>query len=66
MMVELNCWEIWLMGLEKLLDSCRKLAITPRVMVVSTPLRARAPPTIATITYWTLPMFTMIGIRMLA
>ena len=30
------------------------------------PLRARAPPTIATITYWTLPMFTMIGIRMLA
>ena len=30
------------MGLEKLLDSCRKLAITPRVMVVSTPLRGQS------------------------
>ena len=34
---------------------------------VPPPLRARVPPTIATITYWTLPMFTMIGTgRMLA
>ena len=66
MMMELNCWEIWLMGLEKLLDSCRKEAMTPRVMVVSTPLRARAPPTMATITYCTLPMLTIMGIRMLA
>ena len=54
------------MGLEKLLDSCRKAAMTPRVMVVSTPPRARAPPAMATITYCTLPMFIMMGIRMLA
>ena len=24
MMMEFNCWEIWLMGWVKLLDSCRK------------------------------------------
>ena len=45
------------MGLEKLLDSCRKEAIYTYIyLVVSTPLRARAPPTMATITYCTLPM----------
>ena len=66
MITELNCWEIWLMGLEKLLDSWRKVAMAPRVMAASTPPRARAPPAMATITYWTLPMFIMMGMRMLA
>ena len=66
MITELSCWEIWLMGLLKLLDSWRKAAMTPRVMPVSKPPRAMKPPAMATMTYWMLPMLIMMGMRMLA
>ena len=46
-MIEFNCWEIWLMGWVKLLDSCKNAAIAPSVR--PPPFNAIAPPTMARI-----------------
>ena len=64
MMIEFNCWEIWLMGWVKLLDSCKKAAIAPSVR--PPPFNAIAPPTMARMTYCRLPMLFMAGMRILA
>ncbi len=50
MTMEFNCWDIWLIGMVKLLESCKKAAMAPRVTPPK-PERAKAPPTMAINTY---------------
>ena len=49
MMMKLNCWEIWLMGIIRLRFRVRKEASRPRVKPPK-PLMASTPPTTAQMT----------------
>ena len=61
----LNCWDSWVIGMEKLRAYCMKATSEPteaiRLECVSS-----AAPTMAMTTYWILPRLAMMGIRMLA